>query len=329
MISRQPPRVDPDCPVHPRRRSRALRSPLAALLAFALAGMPFGCAQQDPPRREQPAPQGAPAPAVQTEQAGSVEQRTARTPDVHFVPTPMRVVDQMLSVARVGRNDVLYDLGSGDGRIVITAAKRHGARAIGIDIDPRRISESRHNADTAGVTGRVEFREADLFETDLRDATVVTLYLLRQLNVRLRPKLLEELRPGTRVVSHAFDMGDWKADSLMNVEGNNVYYWVVPADVRGAWSMTATLGGVERRYDLLLEQQYQRATGTATAAGRAVAIEEVLLDGERVSFSLPESPGAARQLRFEGRVAGDTMRGSVARDTGRRAGSWRATRNAR
>ena len=151
-----------------------------------------------------------------------------RTPDVQFVPTPMPVVDTMLGVARVTKDDRLYDLGSGDGRIVITAAKRYGTRGIGIDIDPQRITESRRNADTAGVTQLVEFRQADLFETDLRDATVVTLYLLPQLNVKLRPKLFAELRPGTRVVSHAFDMGDWKPEKELDVNGRKVYFWTIP-----------------------------------------------------------------------------------------------------
>ena len=155
-------------------------------------------------------------------------QQPARRPDVIFVPTPMEVVDSMLAVTRVTKEDRLYDLGSGDGRIVITAAKRLGTRGIGIDIDPQRIEESRRNADTAGVKNLVEFRQADLFETDLRQATVITLYLLPTLNVKLRPKLFAELRPGTRVVSHAFNMGDWEPDRTLYAGGRTVYYWVMP-----------------------------------------------------------------------------------------------------
>ena len=147
--------------------------------------------------------------------------------DVPFVPTPEAVVDKMLEVAAVGPNDVVYDLGSGDGRIVIAAAKK-GARAVGIDIDPERIREARQNARRAGVDRRVEFRQGDLFKADIGEATVVTLYLLTGVNRQLRPKLLAELKPGTRVVSHAFDMGDWKPVSEQRVGSSTVYYWVIP-----------------------------------------------------------------------------------------------------
>jgi SAM-dependent methyltransferase len=155
----------------------------------------------------------------------------AQTPvkkDVPYVPTPQSVVDEMLKIAAVGKNDVVYDLGCGDGRIVITAAQKYGARGVGYDIDPQRIAESNENAKKAGVTDRVKFAVQDLFEADFRDASVVTLYLLPAVNLKLRPKLLDELKPGTRVVSHAFDMGDWKPDKTVEVEGRTIYYWVVP-----------------------------------------------------------------------------------------------------
>lgn len=151
-----------------------------------------------------------------------------REPDVHFVPTPQAVVDEMLRVAKVGPRDKLYDLGSGDGRIVITAAKKFGTRGVGIEIDPELIQEAQSNARRAGVADRVEFRQQDLFLTDLRDATVISLYLLPSLNLRLRPKLLS-LKPGTRIVSHAFDMGDWQPDKVVQVGGNTIYFWTVPA----------------------------------------------------------------------------------------------------
>ncbi|MDZ8050063.1 MAG: SAM-dependent methyltransferase [Aulosira sp. ZfuVER01] len=153
-----------------------------------------------------------------------------RAGDVPYVPTPQPVVDAMLKVAKVGKNDVLYDLGSGDGRIVITAAKKYGTRGTGIDIDPERIQEANQNAKTAGVSDRVKFVQQDLFNTNLSDATVVTLYLLPEVNLKLRPKLLKELKPGTRIVSHAFDMGDWKPQQTLNVDGKTIYYWVVPAN---------------------------------------------------------------------------------------------------
>jgi SAM-dependent methyltransferase len=160
-------------------------------------------------------------------QQGTAAQGGLRSPDVIFVPTPPEVVEAMLKVAKVGPTDVVYDLGSGDGRIVIAAAKL-GARGIGIDIDPQRIKEANENAKQAGVTDRVRFLNQDLFETNFSEATVVTLYLLPSLNVKLRPKLLAELKPGTRIVSHAFDMGDWKPLTTLDVGGRSVYYWTVP-----------------------------------------------------------------------------------------------------
>jgi ribosomal protein L11 methylase PrmA len=153
-----------------------------------------------------------------------------RAPDVVFVPTPHEVVDAMLKVAKVGKGDVLYDLGSGDGRIPITAAQKYGvARAVGIDINPDRIKEANENRMKAGVQERVSFLNADLFESDFRDATVITLYLLPALNLKLLPKLLKEVKPGTRIVSHAFDMGSWKPEQSLNIDGRNVYFWTIPA----------------------------------------------------------------------------------------------------
>jgi predicted RNA methylase len=151
-----------------------------------------------------------------------------RQPDVIFVPTPYEVVDEMLKLAGVKKGDVLYDLGSGDGRIPVTAAKRFGIRAVGIDIDPQRIKEANENAKKNGVARLVTFRNEDLFKTDFKDATVVTLYLLPELNVKLRPRLLKELRPGTRIVSHQFDMGDWKPEKKVELNGRTIYFWTVP-----------------------------------------------------------------------------------------------------
>jgi SAM-dependent methyltransferase len=148
--------------------------------------------------------------------------------DVPYVPTPQPVVDKMLELAAVTKNDVVYDLGSGDGRIVITAAKKYGVRGVGVDIDPERVKEANANAVLAGVADRVKFIEQDLFKTDLKEASVVTLYLLPEVNLRLRPKLWSELNPGTRVVSHACDMGDWEPAQKVEVEGKTIYYWVIP-----------------------------------------------------------------------------------------------------
>jgi len=156
------------------------------------------------------------------------QQEPARTPDVIFVPTPQEVVDAMLKMAEVGPNDVLYDLGSGDGRIPITAAKVYGIRAVGIDIDPQRIREANENARAAGVTDKVRFLNADLFTTDISEATVVTLYLLPSINLRLIPKLNSELRPGSRIVSHAFDMGNIQPLRTQTIEGRTIYFWRAP-----------------------------------------------------------------------------------------------------
>src|SRR6266699_953300 len=154
--------------------------------------------------------------------------KAKRELDVPYVPTQEDVVAEMLKTGGVKKGDILYDLGCGDGRIVITAAKEFGIRGVGIDIDPVRIKEARANAEKAGVTGQVKFIEQDLFDAKIGEATVVTLYLLPQINLKLRPKLFRELKPGTRIVSHAFDMGDWKPEKQLDVSGETIYYWVIP-----------------------------------------------------------------------------------------------------
>ena len=155
-------------------------------------------------------------------------QAETRTPDVIFVPTPNHVVNKMLDMAAVTAQDVVYDLGCGDGRIVITAAQRYGARGVGIDIDPERIREANDNLKRTKVAGKVKFIQGDLFTADISEATVVTLYLLTGLNLKLRPKLMQDLQPGTRVVSHAFAMGDWKPERSEDVNGSPVYLWRIP-----------------------------------------------------------------------------------------------------
>ncbi|MCW5981180.1 MAG: class I SAM-dependent methyltransferase [Bryobacteraceae bacterium] len=153
--------------------------------------------------------------------------------DVPYVPTPQEVVDGMLDLAQVKKTDLVYDLGCGDGRIVVTAARKYGARAVGVDINPERISEAQKNAKEAGVTDRVKFVQGNLFEADIKDASVVTLYLLSSVNLKLRPKLLAELKPGTRIVSNTFDMGDWKPDKQTEVNGRRLYFWIVPKKAPG------------------------------------------------------------------------------------------------
>ena len=153
--------------------------------------------------------------------------------EVPYVPTPENVVAEMLKLANVKKTDVLYDLGSGDGRIVVTAAQKYGARGVGYDLNPERIQEATENAKKAGVSARVQFRQQDLFQADLREASVVTLYLLPSVNLKLRPKLWSELKPGTRIVSHDFDMGDWKPDKTVDLEGHKIYFWVIRAGANG------------------------------------------------------------------------------------------------
>jgi SAM-dependent methyltransferase len=169
----------------------------------------------------------SPAACAEERQAPAAQVPTERRPDVIFVPTRELVIDAMLKAANVGPTDVVYDLGCGDGRIVIAAAKL-GARAVGIDIDPQRIKEANENAARNGVAGKVDFRLGDLFEADIREATVVTLYLLPSLNVKLRPRLMEQLRPGTKIVSHDFDMGEWAPEQTIPVDGKTVYLWTIP-----------------------------------------------------------------------------------------------------
>ena len=168
-----------------------------------------------------------PGPFREATQGGTAA-RPLRAPDVRYVPTPQPVVREMLRLAGVGPTDLVYDLGSGDGRIPITAASEFGARGVGIDIDPRRIRAAEANARAAGVTGRVRFRNEDLFEADFRDATVVTLFLSRDVNLRLRPRLMRELAPGTRVVSYYHHMGDWRPLRTVRMPRANIYLWQIP-----------------------------------------------------------------------------------------------------
>jgi predicted O-methyltransferase YrrM len=211
-----------------------LRSSVSASVAFLMVA---ACgAQTTSQQAPAAAPAAAPAPAAQ--------QQELRAPDVIYVPTPDDVVDAMLKVAKVGKADVLYDLGSGDGRIPITAARKYGiAKGIGIDINPERIAEANENLRKAGVADRVQFINADLFESDFSDATVITLYLLPALNLKLLPKLLQEVRPGTRIVSHAFDMGSWQPEQTLNIDGRSVYFWTIPAKGTPAYDAAMAAAG--------------------------------------------------------------------------------------
>ncbi len=205
------------------------------------------------------------------------------TLDVPYVPTPNAVVQAMLDLADVQPDDYLIDLGSGDGRIAIAAVQERKARgALGVDIDADRIAEARANARNARVADRVEFRRQDLFKTDFSEASVLTMYLLPDVNMRLRPIILEKLPAGTRVVSHAFDMRDWEPDVTRDIDGRRAYLWIVPAKVDGNWRVSAPDGG----FALKLEQTFQHVQGIATLQDRQVAISDGRLRGDRLHFSL-------------------------------------------
>ncbi|HEU0077476.1 MAG TPA: methyltransferase domain-containing protein [Longimicrobiaceae bacterium] len=255
---------------------------------------------------------------------GEAQQR--RVADVPYVPTPMEAVDVILALAAVEADDVVYDLGSGDGRIPIAAARRHGARGLGIAIDPALVRRAGENARAAGVADRVRFVRGDLFQADLRPATVVTLYLLSSLNLRLRPMLLERLRPGTRVVSNSFGMGEWRPDSVVVVErpgggfGPRIYFWVVPARVAGVWELD--VAGLPPALEV--RQSFQHFEATVHAGGKAYPVEEPVLRGDSIAFTvrLPGRGGEpASPRRFAGRVTGDDVAGTL--DSG---GAWSARR---
>jgi SAM-dependent methyltransferase len=204
---------------------------LSYLLALTLCFNGYYATEPSIGQAQQPLAQSKPDAGANAPSSDSTSDgKQLRQPDVVYVPTPYEAVDAMLKVAKVGKNDVVYDLGSGDGRIPIMAVQKYNAvRAVGIDINPERIKEAEANLKTAGVGDRVRFLNEDLFEANISDATVVTLYLLPSLNLKLLPKLLAELKPGTRIVSHAFDMGSWKPQQTIKTNGGTVYFWTIPA----------------------------------------------------------------------------------------------------
>lgn len=220
--------------------------------------------------------------------------------DVPYVPTPPEVVSRMLEVTKVGPQDFVIDLGSGDGRIAIAAVKDFKAKgAMGVDINPERIAEANANAREAGVSDMVEFREANLFHTDFSAASVLTMYLLPDVNVALREKILQ-MKPGTRVVSHAFDMDDWEADHYERVDGRAVYMWVVPAQVSGRWKLDTPDGGLE----LDLTQDFQHVLGTAQGAGGQRWPVSGKLNGASLELSVGEGADARH---FTGNVQGGSL----------------------
>ena len=228
--------------------------------------------------------------------------------DVIWVPTPQALVDKMLDMAKVTPNDYVIDLGSGDGRTVITAAKR-GARALGIEYNPDMVELSKRNAAKAGVSDKANFAKADLFESDFSQAQVITMFLLPDINIQLRPKILD-LKPGTRIVSNSFTMGDWKADETATVKNDcasycTAYLWIVPAKVDGTWKLP--------QGEITLKQTYQTLSGSVRSGATTTPITDAKLNGEHISFT-------AGRVKYSGRVSGNSMDGESSN------GKWTATR---
>jgi len=235
--------------------------------------------------------------------------KSAMTPpparlDIHFVATPHEVVKRMLELAKVGPDDVHYDLGSGDGRIVIAAVKDFKARkAVGIDLDPQRIKEANENKAKAGLGDNVSFRNENIFETDLREATTVSMYLLQTINIRIRPKLLKELKPGSRVVTHAFNMGEWKPELEENLNGYQIYLFIVPANLNGKWES----GEGESKISLNLKSEFTDLSGSATINGKTANLKDGKITGTKIEFAIDVD---GKPVKYEGNVAEDTITGT-------------------
>jgi SAM-dependent methyltransferase len=249
----------------------------------------------------------SPAQAAQGEYQPEVGQEGK---DVVWVPTPQVLVDKMLDMAKVTPKDYVIDLGSGDGRTVITAAKR-GAKALGIEYNPEMVELSKRNAAKEGVTDKATFMKADLFESDFSHATVITMFLLPSINVKLRPKILD-LKPGTRIVANSFDMEDWKPDETAKVDGCSnwctAYLWIVPAKVGGTWNLS--------QGELTLKQTFQMISGTLKSGNNTAQITNGKLNGDQISFT-------AGGAQYTGHVIGNSIEGTV---KGGSNGKWRATR---
>lgn len=280
--------MNAECILQPARRALRKRAALAAL-AFVLSAACGALAQQ--------------------------------RSDVPYVPTPWNVVEAMLEIAKVGSGDYVIDLGSGDGRIVITAAKRRGAQGFGVDLDENLVYVARREAARQGVAGRVAFYPRNLFDTDISRATVLTMYLLPGINLQLRPRLLTELRPGTRVVSHDFDMGEWQPDARLTIPvpdksygppSSEIFLWIVPANAAGRWQWQLPLAGTAHTHEFTLAQKFQALSGSALIAGSSARLDGARLAGDRVSITIAgEFQGRALRQRYAGRIAGDAMTGSV------------------
>jgi SAM-dependent methyltransferase len=236
--------------------------------------------------------------------------------DVIWVPTPQSLVERMLQMAGTKPTDYVVDLGSGDGRTVITAAKKFGAKALGVEYNPDMVDLAKRNAQKEGVADRAQFTRADIFQTDFSQATVLTMYLLPSLNVKLRPTILN-MKPGTRVVSHAFTMDDWQPDQVDSSDGRTAYMWIVPAKVGGTWRIEVAGGP---RYEAAFAQQYQTVSGNVKGDGKTLQLTNGKLVGGNIVFGVEEG-NATRE--FIGTVNGDRMEGAVKGGAGTK---WTAVR---
>jgi SAM-dependent methyltransferase len=238
--------------------------------------------------------------------------------DVIWVPTPEELVERMLRMAQVTDKDFVIDLGSGDGRIAIAAAKKFGARAQGIEYNPDMVDLANKSAQSQGVGDKVKFVKADIFESDFSQATVITMYLLPGLNLKLRPKLLD-MKPGTRLASHQFTMDDWEPDETTMMDGRRAYLWIVPAKVQGVW----TLSNGTDKWDMTLDQKYQKIDGNVRLGPLNAGLRETRLVGDRIQFAVVDSAGVRRD--FTGRVTGpNAMEGTARTASGETR--WTATR---
>ena len=242
--------------------------------------------------------------------------------DTPYVQTPQNVVDKMLEVAHVTAADYVIDLGSGDGRMVITAAKKYGARGFGVDLDQRLVKLSNKRAAQAGVADRAKFYAQDLYEADLSAATVMTIYLLPEVNLMVRPKLLATLKPGTRIVSHDYGMGDWEPDQSFVMDApdkpvgrdkkSKVYYWVVPAAAAGKWRWRLDEDGAAHHFELELDQKFQHLRGTLETEGVRVPLTDAQLTGDRIHFSATFATGGKPvRYAYTGRIVNNAMEGTV------------------
>ena len=238
--------------------------------------------------------------------------------DVIWVPTPDEVVDRMLRMAQVTSSDLVYDLGAGDGKIAIAAAKKFGARSVGIEYNPELAKFAQGNAEKAGVTGKARIVNGDIFATDFTQATVITMYLLPALNLKLRPQILS-MRPGTRVVSHSFTMEDWEPDETSNMDGRRAYFWVVPANVNGGWALET---GADKT-ELAFEQRFQKIEGSIGLGHTQGGLRDARLRGANISFAYVDNNGVLRN--YTGRVTGGKMEGTFRADNGTE-GRWSATK---